>query len=99
MENFGNWTFDKENLTLTYAGDGGYEVDLERCTTSAEVLDWVCQVASQQWASTEDIGNLVRAISAILEPQATLCGEGQERGPIEVRQVVEQNVELRKLFK
>lgn len=95
---FGNWKFDKKNLTLTHSGAGrGYEIDLERCTTSAEVLDWIFQIESKTWASAEDLGELVRAIGTLLSPQATLCSEGQEKGPIEVRKVIEGNLKLKNL--
>src|SRR5919106_3305576 len=42
---WGNWRCDKELLTLEHAQ--GYEIDLERCTTCAEVLDWLCQLAGK----------------------------------------------------
>jgi len=41
---FGNWTFRPETFVLRHE-KARYEVDLARCTTSAEVLDWICQVA------------------------------------------------------
>jgi hypothetical protein len=90
---FGNWKFNKQNLTLAHSGKGrGYEVALEECTTSAEALDWIFQVESKTWASTEDLGDLVRAIGTLLSPQGTLCSGGQEQGPIDVRKVIEQNL-------
>lgn len=34
-----------------------YEVDLYRCTSSAEVLDWIIQIAGKEWASAEHGGD------------------------------------------
>ncbi len=97
---FGNWEFDEKHLTLTNTGEGrGYYVDLERCATSAQVLDWICQIDSKPWATKEDVGSLVRAITFLLNPQATLCGEGKDHGPLDVRSVIEHNRELRNLLK
>ena len=40
---FGKWIFEPKTLVLRH--ENSYKVDLEKCTTSAEVLDWICQVA------------------------------------------------------
>ena len=68
----------------------GYEVDLERCTTSAEMLDWICQVAEKTWATPDTVGNLAMALNELLRPQATVCALGVEGDPIEdVRKAIE----------
>lgn len=55
-----------------------YGVDLDRCLTSAEVLDWICQVAGKLYTDSDAvIAGLVRALDDILEPQATLCSFGE----------------------
>ncbi|MGI8514051.1 MAG: hypothetical protein ACR2NT_02735 [Acidimicrobiia bacterium] len=59
--------------------DNRYEVDLERCLTSAQVLDWICQVAGKTWADDQTLAGLVRAIDDILHPQGTLCSFGTSR--------------------
>lgn len=85
---WGGWTLDDENLELHWHADEGpwvgYDVDLERCRTSAETLDWIAQVAQKTWATPEVIGSLVEALVACLDPQATLCSLGEERGPVVV---------------
>lgn len=73
--NWGRWTFNRRALTLDL-GDGEYEVDLERCNSSAEVLDWICQVAGKSYVNSEDLGDLVLAINDLLRPQAALCSWG-----------------------
>ena len=82
------WYVHAELLAL-YLGDPqtgawAYEIDLERCRTSAQVLDWIMQVASKIWATDAVIAGLVRALNDVLDPQATLCSFGQERGPLNV---------------
>jgi hypothetical protein len=79
---FGEWSYDPADLTLTHAG--GYDIDLERCSTSAEMLDWIFQIASKTWCSPITLAGLVRAFDELLHPQGYLCSSGVERGPIDV---------------
>ncbi len=37
-----HWTYNQELLTLTHT-DSDYEIDLETCIDSAEMLDWIFQ--------------------------------------------------------
>jgi hypothetical protein len=60
-------------------------VDLERCTTAAEVLDWIAKVAKKQWASAGVLAGLVWSLDDVLHLQANLCGGGRERGPVDVK--------------
>lgn len=55
---------------------GRYEVDLERCRDSAEVLDWIVQVAGKSWATAEIVAGLVRALDDVLRLQSSICGSG-----------------------
>jgi hypothetical protein len=59
-------------------------VPLDRCRTSAEVADWIFQISSKTWATDAVLAGLVRALRTLLDPQATLCSFGEERGPIDV---------------
>ncbi len=96
---FGNWTFRPETLVLRHE-KAQHEVDLEQCTTSAEVLDWICQVAEQVdggviWAP-KDLSDLVLGHNTLLRPQASLCRSGIERGPIKnIKSLVESNTARR----
>lgn len=74
---WGRWTFNSTVLTLDF-DNGQYEIDLERCNSSAEVLDWICQLQSKVWTTAEDIGNLVAAFDDLLRPQANLCSFGRD---------------------
>jgi hypothetical protein len=88
---WGPWRFDSSRVVLDcHDGDRWiYEVDLEHCRTSAEVLDWIMQVAGKNWATDAVLAGLVRALDEILDPQASLCGMGMERGPINVAALVD----------
>lgn len=83
------WVYHAENLTLELVHDGRwcYEVDLERCTTSAEMLDWIFQVQGKGWPGASE--SLLMALFDLLHPQGNLCSWGVERGPISVRKVIE----------
>lgn len=70
----GPWALDISTFTLDH---DDYQVDLEQCTTSTEVLDWIAQIATKQWATNEVIAGLVRAINDVLAPQANLCSGGK----------------------
>lgn len=66
---------------MLYQGEGGnrYEVDLEWCRTSAEVLDWIAQIAAKNWAGDATVAGLVRALEDVLDPQANLCSGGRDK--------------------
>jgi hypothetical protein len=56
-----------------------YPIDLLTCKDSAEVLDWICQVAGRCWGNDAKLAGLVRALNDILQPQANLCSEGKPK--------------------
>jgi len=76
-----SWDLDPEQLVLRCRPECGcrYEIDLERCLTSAEVLDWLCQIAKKAWATDAILADLVRALNAVLDPQSNLCPGGAPR--------------------
>ena len=91
MTRANRWYFERANLTLALSpsgrrlmdgdllGAGEYEVDLERCTTPAQVLDWIVQVSKKTWATDAIVADLVRALDDLLDMQGTLCPFGQAR--------------------
>jgi hypothetical protein len=83
------WQYRADNLTLTcHAGGYPYEIDLGTCTSSAEVLDWIMQIAGKTWGSDDVIAGLVRALDGLLYPQANLCSSGQNLTIDNVRAVI-----------
>lgn len=73
---WGPWQLDRTTRVLY---TDRYEVDLDDCRTSAQVLDWICQVAGKEWGGDVTLAGLVRALNDVLTPQATLCSFGQSR--------------------
>ncbi len=71
-DTWGNWRYKAKLLTLTHVPED-YEIRLDECSTSAETLDWIFQVASKTWVTPEDLGNLILALDDIIDPQANLC--------------------------
>ena len=61
------------------SGQGDYYVSLGSCTSSAEVLDRIIQVAEKTWADNATTGALITALDDILRPQSTLCSAGQPK--------------------
>jgi hypothetical protein len=73
------WHLDKERLVLWHerlAKSNGYEIDLLRCNTSAEVLGWIMEIGP---AFGLPIIGLVRAFDDILQPRINLCLDGESR--------------------
>ena len=88
---WGKWTYDATNLALDH--DDGYQIDLERCTSSAQLLDYLPQIRMKSWADCDDVRELLEAFDALLRPQAHLCSFGQHKQikVREVRRVIERN--------
>ena len=94
---WGGWKLQGRTYELTYqpfadAPAYAYPVDLERFTTSAEVLDMIIQMAEKTWATDEVLAGLVRAINDLLRPQATICSGGRNKTlpPDRIRTLVNQ---------
>ena len=78
---FSHWTVNTENLTICHRRYG-YEIDLEKCRDSAEILDWIFQLLRKSWMTEESMIELLLLINAILDPQKNFCSFGLERGPL-----------------
>jgi hypothetical protein len=82
---WGHWKYNPDNLTLEFDKivDGhpfNYYVDLERCTNSAQILDWIFQVKGKPWCSDEDIADLLRAFDDLMRlVQSKVCSEGKDK--------------------
>jgi hypothetical protein len=77
----GDWMYDGRTLVVRYReGTHKYEVDLEKCTTCAELLDWIFQFRKKGWATSRGVGGLVEILNRLLHPQRNLCSFGKERG-------------------
>lgn len=81
---WGPWKFEQATRRLALYGEGDrwrYEIDLERCKTAVEILDWLAQVAGKSWATPDMLGWLLLALNELLSLQGNYCGCGIERGP------------------
>ena len=100
---WGPWHLDGE-LGVLYTDPHShvgyrYAIDLGQCTSSAEVLDWICQIDSKDWGTEEEnnatVAGLVSAFVALLHPQANLCSWGKSKR-LTQRRVTELVVEYAK---
>ena len=68
-----------EELTLVYYLDDQeqYCVELDRCNTSAQILDWLCQIRSKRWGTPRCLAGLLDAFDIISGGlQRNVCGFG-----------------------
>ena len=78
---------DEKALTININTGRGhtYEIDLERCRTPGEVLDWIYQIKSKTWATSEIIFDLLTALEVACQifhgkgVQGSLCPFGVSR--------------------
>ena len=71
---WGPWEYDPETLVLWCKGIENadeYWIELERCNTPGEVLDWIAQIKGKRWGA-ECVGYLVQALDDILHLQANI---------------------------
>jgi hypothetical protein len=97
---WGGWRFIEDARVLELHDSAGrlvHEVNLDRCRTSAEVCDWVFQIVGKSWVTDAIIAGLVRALDELLQPQATLCSFGKERGPINVPATLQGVAQFRRI--
>ncbi len=83
---WGHWQLNLATKCLEFREEGSwrYEVDLDRCKTSAQILDWLCQLLEKSWVTTTDVGCLLQALDDLSGGlQASVCGCGVDRGPID----------------
>jgi hypothetical protein len=76
---WGPWRLDTRTWVLYPIRPYRYEVDLEECLTSAQVLDRIMQVAQKSWADDATIAGLARALADVLRPQGNLCPFGSSK--------------------
>ena len=55
-----------------------YEIDLETCRDSSNVLDWICQISGKGWGRAS-VADLVEAFRDLVDPQRNFCSFGTDR--------------------
>lgn len=79
-ESWRGWYLDRKNIALVHREPGGeYDVDILRCRSSAETLDWIIQIAHKSWATDDVIAGLIRALDDLIDVQGVLCPGGRSR--------------------
>jgi hypothetical protein len=83
-QRWGAWRLNLRTLELEYVSDAQsnsimYAIDLERCQTPAQLLDWIFQLHAKTWLSAKDAADLLAALDAVLYPQRNLCPGGLPR--------------------
>lgn len=76
---WGPWRLNPTAATLELRHDTGwlrYEIDLERCLTTGQMLDWVLQIAGKRYATPVVVAGLVNALNALVRPQRRMCSFG-----------------------
>ena len=66
---WGPWRYNAEALELEYydaRGNYRYGVDLERCGSSRQILDWIFQVKTKRWCTHTCMGHLVEALRDLI---------------------------------
>lgn len=96
---WGPWELDPTDPVLIYNDPNNhyeYWIDLRTCTSSAAVLDWICQIIGKNWGDNATLAGLVRAFDDVLHPQAHLCSMGQSTTltPVEISNLVSQRGDL-----
>jgi len=83
---WGHWKYNPDNLTLEFKKIVGgrhvnyYEVDLEQCKNSAQILDWIFQIKEKSWCSDKDIADLLRAFNDLMQGvQSKVCSGGIDK--------------------
>lgn len=72
------WVYRK-NRTIEHR-KRKYYVDLDRCESSAAVLDWIFQIFAKRWCTPKTLHDLMLHLRERVNPQATLCSWGMSKG-------------------
>ena len=86
------WRLVLDNMTIEHTTHPNYYVDLERCGSSAAILDWICQVSQKTWADAQDSHDLLWALNFILRPQANYCARAAGVHSRAIRQKIETRI-------
>ena len=76
-DRWGRWTLDAEHLVLCH--EEGYEIELERFSSAAPMLDMIVQVRNKVFMTTTDVGDFVAALDDIFDIQSSLVPGGVDR--------------------
>jgi hypothetical protein len=68
---WGKWRLQPGNRTLVLDDPTPqYQIDLDRITNGAHLLDWIFQIQKKSWSNSKMVGDLVAAFQDLFDPQA-----------------------------
>jgi hypothetical protein len=79
---WGRWQYKHSTFALLLMGGErvAYEIDLEQCGDSAEILDWIVQISEKADISRADVGHLVEAMDELADGiQGKVCPGGESK--------------------
>lgn len=84
---WGRWTFNAETACLETDVHPGlvYQVRVDEMNTSAEILDWLFQLEEKSWVTSENLGDVVRAVADIIG--RGVAGGGRDN-PVDARAIL-----------
>ncbi len=56
-----SWYFNEECFTIEFIGTKGvlYQVDLDRCNSPWDILDWICQIKDKSWCDSNCLAEFI----------------------------------------
>jgi hypothetical protein len=92
---WGDWTFDREQLTLTHVRTA-HEVDLEELTTSAAAFEALARARHKAYMPRKALGSLAEALIDLLGTNPAAGAPRPERTPEQLRAgALEQELRVR----
>lgn len=80
----GHWLFDPDAFVLKFLKDPAkkngpwlYEVDLDQCKNSAQILDWIAQVSKKRFVNNVALGDLMLFLDDLFDLQKNVCSFGK----------------------
>lgn len=59
---WGKWKLTENRRWLEFGPLATYEIPLANAETAQEICDWLFQVSLKSWCTSEDLGDLVKAL-------------------------------------
>jgi hypothetical protein len=72
---FGTWFIEGDELVLKR--EDWRRIDFELCNSSARILDWIFHYQGR--ITSEELGDMIEALQAILHPMANYCSNGIDK--------------------
>lgn len=74
----GTWYLLPNTLELVLKREDWRRIDLERCDTCGQVLDWIFHYRSKS-LTDQELADLLNALEEVLRPRANLCSMGSTK--------------------